>query len=148
MRLQTLRLYVGGVTLIVFFVIWAVVAAKPWASTGARAAPDPRVVALERRQRQLAREARRVKRELDRRWHDYRVRLGKREARIRTLERAHAAQVAAAKAAAASSAAAYAASTAAAVTPGTRVVTLPPQVKIVTLPPSSSPATGSGSSHP
>ncbi|HLY86111.1 MAG TPA: hypothetical protein VKO84_06340 [Gaiellaceae bacterium] len=148
MRTHTLRLYVAGVTLVVFFVIWAVVAARPWASTGARVAADPRVVALERKQRRLAREARLVKRELARRWRGYRVRLRAREARIRTVEQAHAAQVAAARAAAASSAAAYTTSAAAAAARGTRVVTLPPQVRIVTLPPSSSPATGSGSSHP
>jgi hypothetical protein len=142
---HALRLYVAAVTLLVFFVLWAVVAARPWASTGGRAAPDPRLVALERRQHRLAREARLVKRQLDRRWRDYRQRLHKREARIRTLERRHAAQVAAARAAA-GSATAYAGASAAA--PAAGVVTLAPQVRVVTLPPASSPATSSGSSHP
>lgn len=141
MSSRTLRLYVAAVTLLVFFVLWAVVAAKPWASAGRHAAPDPRLVALGRRQHRLAREARLVKRELDRRWRDYRQRLRAREARIRTLERRHAAQLAAARAAA-GSAQAYATA------PAASVVTLAPQVRVVTLPPGSSPAASSGSSHP
>jgi hypothetical protein len=98
-------------------------------------------VALDRRQHRLEREARLVRRQLDRRWSNYRQRLRQREARIHMLERRHAAQVAAAQVAA-GSASAYASGTAA------QVVTLPPQVRVVTLPPASSPATGSGSSHP
>jgi hypothetical protein len=137
---RALRLHVAAVTLLVFVVLWAVVAARPWASTG-RSTPDPRFAALERRQHRLVREARLVKRELDHRWHAYRLRLQKREAQIRTLERRHAAQLAAA-----ASAATY--TGASGVAPGARVVTLPPQVRVVSLPPASSPATGSGSSHP
>ena len=101
MTSHALRLYAAAVTLLVFFVLWAVVAAKPWASTGGHAALDPRIAALDRRQRRLQREARVVKQTLDRRWREYRQRLREREARIRTLERRHAAQVAAVRAAAA-----------------------------------------------
>jgi len=150
---HALRLYVTAVTLLVFFVLWAVVATKPWAGAAVDRQVDPRLVALERKQRSLRREAQLVKRTLDRRWREYRVRLRKREARIRTLERRHAEQVAAARAAAArlaGSAPTYA-STAApapvAASPG-RAVTPPPQVKVVTLPPAAAPATSSGSSHP
>jgi hypothetical protein len=140
---RALRLHVVLVTLLVFVVLWAVVAARPWASTG-RSALDPRLAALERRQHRLAREARLVKRELDQRWNAYRQRLQRREAQIRTLERRHAAQLAAA--AAAGAAATY--TGVAGEASGARVVTLPPQVRVVTLPPASSPATSSGSSHP
>jgi riboflavin biosynthesis pyrimidine reductase len=137
-----LRLCVAAVTMLVFFVLWAVIAAKPWASAAAPQGRDPRLVALDRRQRRLTREARLVKRELDRRWHAYRLQLRRREARIRTLERRHAEQVVAA-ARLASAASSYA-SPAAAVpvaSSGARVVALPPQVRVVTLPPAAAPAT-------
>jgi hypothetical protein len=139
MTSHALRLYVAAVTLLVFFVLWAVIAAKPWASTG-HAGLDPRLVALNHRQRRLELETRAVKQELDRRWRDYRRRLGKREALIHKLERRHAAQVAAARAAA-NAAAAYSAPSGA---PAAQVVAAAPQVRVVTLPP----ATSSGSSHP
>lgn len=142
MTSHALRLYVAAVTLLVFFVLWAVVAAKPWASTGGKAAPDPRLVALNRRQRHLERETRIVRQQLDRRWREYRRRLHQREALIRKLERRHAAQVAAARAAAANAAVTYPAA-AAAGAPAAQVVAAP-QVRVVTLPP----ATSSGSSHP
>lgn len=139
MTSHALRLYVASVTLLVFFVIWAVVAARPWASAG-KPAPDPRLVALNRRQRRLERETKAVKQEVDRRWREYRVRLRKREALIHRLERRHAAQVAAAKAAGAAAQASASISSA----PAAQVVNLPPAVRVVTLPP----ATSSGSSHP
>jgi hypothetical protein len=142
MTSHALRLYVASVTLLVFFVLWAVVAAKPWASTSGHAALDPRLVALNHRQRRLERETRAVKRELDRQWRDYRRRLRKREALIHHLEQRHAAQVAAARAAA--SAAAAASVTPVSGAPAAQVVAAPPQVRVVSLPP----ATSSGSSHP
>lgn len=148
MSSHALRVSVAAATLFVFFVLWAVIAAKPWASTSARQGVDPRLAALDRRQRRLRHESRAVKRTLDRRWREYRVRLRRREARIRTLERRHAEQVAAAQRAASTlSYASVSAVPAAAAAPG-HVVTLPPQVKVVTLPPAASPATSSGSSHP
>jgi hypothetical protein len=141
MTSHALRLYVASVTLLVFFVLWAVIAAKPWASTG-HAGLDPRLVALNRRQRRLERETRAVKQELNRRWLDYRRRLRKREALIHKLERRHAAQVAAATAAA--NAAVTFSSAGASAAPAAQVVSAAPQVRVVTLPP----ATSSGSSHP
>lgn len=143
MSSHALRLYVASVTLLVFFVLWAVLAARPWASAGRGAAPDPRLVALDRRQRHLQHEARVVKQELARRWREYRRRLRQREAKIRTLERRHADQVAAARQAAAPSTYGPVSTPA----PAAQVVTGPPQVRVVTLPASAS-ATSSGSSHP
>lgn len=149
MASRVLRLYVAGVTLLVFVVLWAVIASKPWASTVARHALDPRLAALNGRQHRLEREARTVKRTLDRRWRDYRQRLRQRQAQIRKLERRHAAEVAAAaRLAGTASTYAPASGGGAAVSPTARVVTLPPQVKVVTLPPAAAPATSSGSSHP
>lgn len=145
---RVLRLYVAGVTLLVFVVLWAVIAAKPWASTADRRGLDPRLAALNGRQHRLEREARLVKRTLDRRWRDYRRRLRQRQARIHELERRHAAEVAAAARLAGTVAYASTSGGAAAVSSTAQVVTLPPQVKVVTLPPATAPATSSGSSHP
>ena len=148
MSAQRVRLYVAAVTLLVFFVLWAAIAANPWESAAARKGADPRLAALERRQRSLQHEAHVVKRSLDRRWHEYRVRLRRREARIRTLEQRHAREVAAASRVASAPSSGSAGSPPSAAAPAARVVTLPPQVKVVTLPPTASPATSSGSSHP
>ena len=133
MRSPALRLYVFSVTLLVFFVLWAVIAAKP---SAARSGASP---ALAARERHLRHEARVVEKTVHRRWAAYRRRLHAREAQIRALERRHAAELAAANAAA--SVAAYSA------VPASRVVTLPPQVRVVTLPPAGA-STSSGSSHP
>lgn len=155
MKSHALRFYVVSVTLLVFFVLWAVVAARPWAAAKAATKPqlDPRLAALDRRERRLKRESAVVNRTLARRWDEYRRRLKAREARIRALQQAHARQVAAAAAAAARSSAAATPYSAAPVgsapaAASARVVTLPPTVKVVTLPPASAPATSSGSSHP
>ena len=143
MTSHALRLYVASVTLLVFFVLWAVIAAKPWASTGGHAAPDPRLVALKRRQHRLERETRHVTQQLDLRWREYRRRLRQRETLIHKLERRHAAQVAAAARAAASAAVTYHAA-AVSGAPAAPSVMSAPTVRVVTLPP----VTRSGSSHP
>jgi len=136
LKSHALRLYVISVTLLLFFVLWAVIAAKPWAPrSGSSPALDP----LAARERHLRHEARVVEQAVRRRWAVYRRRLHAREAEIRALERRHAGELAAARVAAASAPMHSAAAS--------RVVTLPPQVRIVTLPPVG-PATSSGSSHP
>jgi hypothetical protein len=53
---HTGRLYALALALVVFFVAWAVVAARPWQP----ASPDPRLQALAVRQAQLRRDARLV----------------------------------------------------------------------------------------
>jgi hypothetical protein len=135
MTSRALRLYVFSITLVVFFVLWAVIAAKPWAS---QRGPNRTLDALAARERHLRHEARVVEKAVQRRWAGYRRRLRAREVQIRVLERRHAAQMAAASAAA--GAVAYS-------VPSPRVVTLPPQVRVVALPPAG-PSTSSGSSHP
>jgi hypothetical protein len=54
---HTGRMYALALGLVVFFVAWAAVAARPWQST----APDPRLQALAVRQAQLQRDAGLVK---------------------------------------------------------------------------------------
>ena len=108
MTSHTGRLYALALALVVFFLAWAVVAARPWQ---ARAA-DPRLKALAVREARLRHEARLVNRVVARRFATYRRQL-----------RARRAEIAAAKARAAQLAASYAAAPAAR---SVRVVTLPP----------------------
>ena len=53
-RSSALRLYVFSVTLLVFFVLWAVIATKPWA---APSGASPALKALTARERHLRHEA-------------------------------------------------------------------------------------------
>lgn len=53
------RLYVFAITLLVFFVMWAVVAARPWVSNGSSSAAQ--VAALAARQQRVQFEARLVR---------------------------------------------------------------------------------------
>ena len=109
MTSHTGRLYALAISLVAFFLAWAVVAAHPWASTSA----DPRLQALAVRETQLRREARLVNQIVAERTALYRTRLQARRAQI-AVAKAHAtAQVAAAPAAAAGA-------------PPVRVVNLPP----------------------
>lgn len=161
MKSHTARLYVFAATLAVFFVLWAVIAARPWTSSAAatRSEVDPRLTALNRWERRLTREAALVRRAVDRRWSTYRRRLRVREQTIAAAKRRHAQELAAAAAATARIAALQTGS--APVAPAPRTVTTtavtrvrsaptptPPPVKVVTLPPAGAPATTSTSSVP
>lgn len=106
------RLYSLAGALLAFFLLWAVIAAHPWATT---AKADPRLVALAQRERHLRADAALVQRVVDRRFAAYRAALATRRSAI-----------AAAKARA--SAAASAVSISQASSPSVRVVTLPPLV--------------------
>jgi hypothetical protein len=137
MRSPALRLYTLSITLLVFFLMWAVIAARPWVAAGS--GTNPALDRLTARERHLRHEASVVKARVRRRWAAYQRRLRARQAEIRALERRHAAQLSAMSAVASSPV--YGA-------PTSRVVTLPPQVRVVTLPPTSTPSTSSGSSAP
>lgn len=95
------RLYALALALVAFFLVWAVVAAHPWAST----ATDVRVQALAVREAQLRREARAVHRVVVRRWAVYHRRLTVRRAQIAAARTRAAAVQAAASAAPAAPAA-------------------------------------------
>jgi hypothetical protein len=105
------RLYALALGLVVFFLVWVVVAARPW---GAPAAADPRHQALVAREQRLRHEAVLVNRIVTRRWAAYHKAL-----RVRNAE------IAAAKARAAQQAQQVATYSAAAA-PSVRVVNLPP----------------------
>jgi hypothetical protein len=113
------RLYALTLALVVFFLAWAVLAARPWATASA----DPRLNALAVREAQLRREAKLVGRVVTARWARYRVELKARRAQIARVNAASAAAAAAATAQAATAAAP--ASTAA---PAVQVVNLPAHV--------------------
>jgi hypothetical protein len=101
------RLYSLALALVIFFLTWAVVAARPWSTPAA----DPRLKLLAAREAQLRREAQVVNRVVARRWTAYRTALRVRQAEIATAK-ARSAQLAASYTAAPSA--------------GVRVVTLPP----------------------
>jgi hypothetical protein len=58
------RIYALAIAVLVFFVAWAAVAARPWASSAAPATPDPRVQALIVKQQRVRAEALTVRRVL------------------------------------------------------------------------------------
>jgi hypothetical protein len=71
------RLYALAVALLVFFLTWSSVAARPWV-----ARTDPRVAALAAREQRIRHESLVVQRIVQRRWALYRVELRKRQALI------------------------------------------------------------------
>jgi hypothetical protein len=105
------RLYALAGALFAFFVLWAVIAAHPWASSAATT--DPRLATLAQRERRLRADAAEVQQIVDRRSTAYKAALAKRRAEI---------------AAARVSAATPAPVARQAAGPSVRVVTLPPLV--------------------
>jgi hypothetical protein len=83
------RLYAIAITVVVFFVTWAVVSAHPWAAS-ASPSKDPRLVALEQRQARVHRESIRVRKVLKHRYHVYRVKLRARKRQIAAIQAANA----------------------------------------------------------
>jgi hypothetical protein len=131
---HVVRLYALAGAVLVLFVTWAAIAARPWASH-ASAKADPRWATLAVREHRLRHEAVVVQRLVARRWRVYRVRLGARQRAISSAVHRHQQQLAAARAAAAAattslaSAPSYSAPSSgysAPAAPSVRVVTLPP----------------------
>ena len=77
------RLYAVVVAVLVFFVTWAAVAAKPWATTKT----DPRLAALAKREQQLRADARLVKLVVDKRFATYKATLAQRQTQNATVTR-------------------------------------------------------------
>ena len=82
------RLYAIALGVVIFFVTWAVVAARPWAAEAT--AKDPRLVALERREERLRRESVRVQRAVRRRFARYRRELAARQDQIAAIQASNA----------------------------------------------------------
>jgi hypothetical protein len=72
------RLYVVAGSLLVFFVLWAGIAAHPWAST----APDPRLAALDRREARIRRESAAAQALVAQRWATYRSQVASQAAAV------------------------------------------------------------------
>lgn len=89
MKSHVVRLYALAVTLTVFFLSWAAIAAKPWRAEPAGGA-DVRVAQLAAREAQLRREAARVQEVLDRRFADYREALSRRQEQNQAIQAANA----------------------------------------------------------
>ena len=85
------RMYATALALVLFFLTWAVVAAKPWAQTSTSA--DPRLHALAVREARLRHDAKIVNRIVARRWATYRRELASRRAQIASIKAAAAAPV-------------------------------------------------------
>jgi len=84
------RIYIVAIALLVFFLFWALIAAKPWAA----AQVDPRVAALEAREREVQAHVAKAKVVVRTRWTTYNRNFKRRRAQIATAERIRAAEVA------------------------------------------------------
>jgi len=73
---RTLRLYAVVIAALVFCIAWAVVAARPWATTKT----DPRLVALAVREQRLRADAKLVRQIVDQRTATYKTALAVRQA--------------------------------------------------------------------
>ena len=114
---HVVRLYAFAGALLVLFLTWAAIAARPWAAH-APAKADPRWAALAAREHKLRHESIVVQRVVAKRWHVYRVQLAARQRAISAAAQRHRQQLAAASS--------YAAPSAGYSAPSVRVVTLPP----------------------
>jgi hypothetical protein len=74
------RVYVLVGSLLAFFVLWAGIAARPWAT--AAGASDPRVAALDRREARIRRDAAAAQAAAAERWAAYRRKVAARAAAI------------------------------------------------------------------
>ena len=72
------RTYAIALALVVFFLTWATVSARPWSTP----TQDPRLAALSAREARLRADGKVVSAIVDRRWAAYRVALQERQARI------------------------------------------------------------------
>ncbi len=111
------RLYAVVIAVVVFFVSWATVAAKPWAT----AKTDPRLVAIAQREQRLRTDAKLVQKVVDRRMQAYTLALKARQKQIAAVK----AQAAATQARSLATAPSGGGSTQSAAS-AVRVVNLPP----------------------
>jgi len=84
---RSVRVYAVVVAVLVFFVTWAAVAARPWASTRT----DPRLSALAAREQRLRADARLVRVVVDKRFAAYRTALSLRQSQNAAISAAAAA---------------------------------------------------------
>ena len=83
------RLYSIALALVVFFLTWVVIGARPWVAS--RSQSDPRLAALEQRELRVRRQSVAVQRLVQRRWATYRAQLRRRQSQIAAANQAQAA---------------------------------------------------------
>jgi hypothetical protein len=120
------RIYSVALALLVFFLTWAAVAAKPWIGSAASGVPDARVAELVAREDQLQARGAEVQRILDERWATYDSQLSLRNEEIAAARKSNKTDVR--QAAKAQKKLDRQAAVAQASAP-------PPQVEVITLPP-------------
>jgi hypothetical protein len=131
---HVVRLYAFAGSLLVLFLTWAAIAAKPWAASATPKA-DPRWAALAAREQRLRHESAVVNRVVAKRWRVYRIRLAARRRVISAAVQRHQQQLAAARAAAAASARLASAPSYSAPSSSGYSPAPAPSVRVVTLPP-------------
>ena len=80
------RFWAVAVALVVFFILWAVLAAKPWTSSGTPA--DPRLSALQAREQKVQNRALAAQQTLNKRWAAYRSALLKQKGSLTAQQQA------------------------------------------------------------
>ncbi|MHB8059610.1 MAG: hypothetical protein ACYDHO_02100 [Gaiellaceae bacterium] len=134
------RVYTITLSIIVFFLAWAVIAARPWVEP-VTPRTDPRIAALDARERRLRADAVKINALVKKRWTVYRVSLVKRKHQIAAVKQAQRAQaVRAAQAAQAAQATQSQVVSAAPSAPATHSAAPapPPVVRVTPAPPATS----------
>ena len=80
------RFWAAAVALVVFFVLWAALAARPWVS--ASTPTDPRLVALQAREQKVQTQALAAQKTLNKRWAAYRSALIRQQGNLTAQQRA------------------------------------------------------------
>jgi hypothetical protein len=101
---HVVRLYTAAGTIVAFFLLWATIAAHPWATTEQVTPQDPRLVALARREKGLRKHAVVVNRAVARRWAAYERRSERRQSQNAAALQRHIQELEASQAAAISTA--------------------------------------------
>ena len=97
---HVVRLYTAAAAIVTFFLLWATIAAHPWATTEQVTPQDPRLVALALREKSLRKRAVVVNRVVARRWAIYERRSARRQWQNATALQRHVQELEASQAAA------------------------------------------------
>lgn len=81
------RVYAIALAIVVFFLTWAVIAARPWVSAP-EAKTDPRIAALNARERRLRKDAVEIRAIVQKRWAVYQAQLVRRKQLIAVRKKA------------------------------------------------------------
>jgi len=76
------RVYAAAISVVVFFVAWAVIAAKPWVTTSSASAASAGLPQLQAKEIQMQARALAVQKILDARWAPYRAALAARRGQL------------------------------------------------------------------